>query len=204
MTYVIGVTGGIGSGKTLVSDHFASLGVPVIDTDIIARIVVEPGEPALAELVKAFGQSILLDSGELNRAELRTLAFADTKSKSTLDSITHPAIRHETFKQVEHANYPYCLVVVPLLSSDSPFSQVMERILVVTANRQVKISRVQKRSGLKVEEIERIMQSQLSDEQRKEFADDIIANDGTIDDVYRSVEGLHKRYLALSKTKDVN
>jgi len=173
MTYVIGITGGIGSGKTLVSDHFASLNAPIIDTDIIARLIVEPDQPALLELVSAFGSEILLPSGELNRSQLRTLAFADDTSKATLDAITHPAIRQETVKQVQETNYPYCLVVVPLLTADSPFTAFMKRILVVTANRELKIQRVQQRSGLEKSEIERIMKTQL--------------------------EHLHERYLELAK-----
>ena len=199
MTYVIGITGGIGSGKTLVSDHFASLNAPIIDTDIIARLIVEPDQPALLELVSAFGSEILLPSGELNRSQLRTLAFANDKSKATLDAITHPAIRQETVKQVQETNYPYCLVVVPLLIADSPFSAFMKRILVVTANRELKIQRVQQRSGLEKSEIERIMQTQLSDQQREEFADDIIANNGSIEDAHHAVEHLHERYLELAK-----
>jgi len=203
MTYVIGTTGGIGSGKTLVSDHFASLGVPIIDTDVIARLIVEPGKPALAELVQAFGSGILLDSGQLDRAELRKLAFANKQSKATLDAITHPAIRRETFSQIQHANYPYCLVVIPLLTADSPFGELIKRVLVVTAKREVKIARVQKRSGLEPSEIERIMQTQLSDAQRKMFADDIIANDGSIEEAHRAVERLHKQYLELAQNNSV-
>lgn len=202
MTYVIGITGGIGSGKTVVSDHFASLGVPIVDTDVVARLIVEPGQPALRDLVKAFGDGILLSSGELDRGELRKLAFANDESKARLDSITHPAIRHETYKQIQLAKAHYCLVVVPLLSADSPFASLMKRILVVTAGKDVKIRRVQQRSGLTQDEVDAIMRTQLSDAERKEFADDIIANDGTIADAQKAVERLHQKYLELAQTAD--
>ncbi len=200
MTYVIGITGGIGSGKTVASDHFASLGVPIIDTDVIARLIVEPEQPALQELVKAFGQSILLASGYLDRAQLRQLAFANDKSKATLDAITHPAIRKETVRQIQGANSPYCMVVVPLLTADSPFRALMKRVLVVTADKEVKIRRVQKRSGLELAEVEAIMKTQLNDTQRQQFADDIIANNRDIIDVQQAVEKLHQQYLNLAKS----
>jgi dephospho-CoA kinase len=201
MSYIIGLTGGIGSGKTLVSDHFASLGVPIIDTDIIARLIVELGQPALIDLVHAFGQSILMQSGHLDRAQLRKLAFADDSSKAVLDSITHPAIRQETLKQIQAADYAYCIVVVPLLVANSPFSSIMKRVLVVTANRQIKIERVQKRSALTPDEIERIMETQLDDQQRRLLADDIIANDGSIKEAHSAVERLHQKYLAYAEAE---
>jgi dephospho-CoA kinase len=179
-------------------DQFAYLGVPIIDTDIIARLIVEPEQPALLELVGAFGKSILLPSGHLDRAQLRKLAFADDSRKATLDAITHPAIRQETLKQIQTADYPYCIVVVPLLTASSSFSTIMKRVLVVTAKRSVKIQRVQKRSGLSVIEVERIMETQLSDQQRQLLADDIIANDGSIEDAHNSVAQLHQQYLAFA------
>ncbi len=199
MTYVIGITGGIGSGKTLVSDRFATLGVPIVDTDVIARIIVEPEQIALLELVKVFGSSILLESGHLDRAQLRKLAFADSASKKQLDDITHPAIRDETFKQIQAVDSPYCLVVVPLLTANSPFGAIMQRVLVVTADKEVKIQRVQQRSELSRNETESIMNTQLNDEQREQFANDIIVNDGTIDETYDAVAQLHKQYLELAK-----
>ena len=101
MSYVVGVTGGIGSGKTLVSDHFAKLGVPIIDTDIIARQIVEPGTSTLRKLVTEFGETILMPNGNLNRPELRNIAFSSSQKKQTLDKITHPAIRDETYQQIQ-------------------------------------------------------------------------------------------------------
>jgi len=198
--FIVGLTGGIGSGKTVASDHFASLGVPIIDTDIIAREVVAPGQKTLQQLTEAFGDGILLKDGQLDRAALRNKAFASDKSKATLDAITHPAIGRATVEQIEKVDYPYCILVVPLLSADSPFIQFMQRILTVAANQQTKVERVQKRSQLSAEEVKRIMNTQLSDEQRAEFSDDVINNDGTIADAHARVEELHEFYLELSQT----
>lgn len=202
MTYIVGLTGGIGSGKTVVSDHFAALGVPVIDTDVVARQVVEPGKPALAQLAEAFGNEILQNDGTLDRNKLRAIAFASDQNKHTLDTITHPAIRVETIAQISSVSYPYCIVVVPLLTADSPFNSFTQRVLVVTANHQTKIKRVQKRSNLSEEEVLSIMQTQLSDTQRREFADEVIENDGSIQDAQQQVEELHQYYLELSIIRD--
>ncbi len=195
---VIGLTGGIGSGKTVASDHFDSLGVPVIDTDVIARQVVQPGQPALQQLVKAFGTSILLADATLDRARLRELAFASTQSKATLDAITHPAIRDETLRQITEVRYPYCLVVVPLLTASSPFLEIMHRVIAVTCDADTRTQRVMQRSQLSRAEVKRIMATQLTDEQRVAFADDVIANDGSLEDVHRAVEKLHECYLGLA------
>jgi len=196
-TYIVGLTGGIGSGKTVASDHFSKLGVPVIDTDVIARQVVEPGQPALQQLIKAFGNDILDDKGELDRGALRAIAFSSAKNKQQLDSITHPAIQAETLQQISQVAFSYCIVVVPLLRPESEFGEMMNRIIVVTAELETKIQRVIKRSNLKREEVEAIIASQLSDDERLSFADDVIANDGSIQDVYDAVEKLHTQYLRL-------
>ena len=198
MTFVIGLTGGIGSGKTLISDRFATLGVPVIDTDVIARKVVEPGQATLLSLVDTFGKQILSKEGSLDRAVMRKIAFANSENKKLLDSITHPAIGAETFTQIESVDYPYCLVVVPLLKSGSRFESLMQRILIVTANHNTKIRRVQKRSSLLADEVEQIMQTQLSDAQRRQFADDELINDGSKKDAYLKVDKLHKQYLKIA------
>ena len=197
MTYVIGLTGGIGSDKTVVSDHFGSLGVPIIDTDIIAREIVEIGEPALQRLADAFGKEVLLADGNLNRDALRSLAFASKENKALLDSITHPAIGEKTMERIVQVNFLYCILVVPLLTPDSKFMQLMQRILVVTADHETKLVRVAKRSGLSHAETERIMETQLSDKERLTLADDTIANDGTIKEAQRRVEELHQQYLSI-------
>ena len=204
MSYVIGLTGGIGSGKTLISDRFAELGVGIIDTDVIAREIVQPGQPALQQLSNVFGEEILEKNGELDRAILRKKAFENDDSKAKLDAITHPAIRLRTVEKIALAPLPYCLVVVPLLSSNSPFIEYMQRVLVVTADRETKIGRVKKRSNLPSEEVERIMETQLDDKERLRFADDVIQNNGSIGEAYTQVEKLHALYLKLSSTFNDN
>jgi dephospho-CoA kinase len=201
LNFVVGLTGGIGSGKTVASDHFAALGAPIIDTDIIARLIVEPGQPALQKLAERFGVEVLNQDGTLNRAKMRTLAFADDTSKAALDAITHPAIRLETASQISKSDYPYCIVVIPLLTANSAFAEFLQRVIAVTANRETKIERVQKRSGLSREEVERIMATQLSDQERADFADDVIVNDGTIVEAQNEVERLHQLYLNLSQSE---
>lgn len=199
MHFIVGLTGGIGSGKTVVSDYFADLGVPVIDTDVIARKIVEPGQAALLQLVEHFGDDILRTNGELNRDALRELAFADDASKARLDAITHPAIRLETIAQIRATRYPYCLVVVPLLRPDSEFSEMMQRILVVTARRETRIERVMKRSKLSRRQVEQIIATQLNEKQQLDFADDVVVNDGTIEDAQAQAEELHQKYLLFSQ-----
>mgnify|MGYP000135571354 CR=1 FL=1 len=196
---VIGLTGGIGSGKTLASDHFASLGVDIIDADIIARKIVEPGAAALEQLAKTFGSGILNSDGTLNRDALRTIAFSSKDNKAQLDAITHPAIGQETRLQIQASRSPYCVVVVPLLTPESAFLMLMKRVLVVTADHEIKVERVKSRSYLSQTEVLAIMQTQLSDDQRLEFADDVIENNSSKKHVRDEVEKLHKQYLALSE-----
>ena len=198
--YVIGLTGGIGSGKTLCSDHFHTLGAPIIDTDVIAREVVEPGKPTLEKLSTTFGDQILLSDGSLDRAKLRDIAFSSESNKSKLDNITHPAIRHATRLQIAEVNYPYCIVVIPLLTSESSFSQLLDRVLVVTADQETKVERVKKRSQLSRDDVVRIMKTQLDDRDRLRFADDIINNNSSIKQAHLAVEKLHQNYLELAST----
>jgi len=200
MSYVVGLTGGIGSGKTVVSDYFNTLGVPIIDTDIIAREVVAPGLPTIEKLVESFGNNILFEDGSLNRSVLRKLAFSDSSKTELLNSITHPAIREETAKQISLTQFQYCIVVVPLLNPNSGFTQIMQRILLVTADKKIKIERIQSRSNLNSDEIERIMKSQLSDDKRLKFADDVVTNNSSIQHVHSQVDELHRLYESLSKT----
>lgn len=186
----------------MVSDHLGSLGVPIIDTDVIARQVVQPGQPALSALVEFFGNEILLEDGSLNRNELRQRAFKSDQTKAKLDAITHPAIRIATLQEIQLVEFSYCVVVVPLLTSTSEFGKIMNRVLVVTADHETKIRRVQSRSGLSHEEIERIMASQLSDTERLAFADDVIENNSTLAAARQATERLHHQYLTLSQQND--
>lgn len=199
MSYIVGLTGGIGSGKTVASDHFASLGVPIIDTDVIARQVVEPNTPVLNQLVHEFGEQILKKSGELDRAELRKIAFSDRQNKKRLDDITHPAIQTEAKQQISEITAPYCILVIPLLNPDSSFTVLLDRILVVTADREIKIARVMKRNQISRDQVIAIMQNQITDEERLDFSDDVIENNETLEHVHDEVGKLHKYYLNLSE-----
>ena len=196
--FVVALTGGIGSGKTVVSDHFAGIGVPVIDTDVIAREVVQPGKPTLAKLVEHFGQNILTADGELDRDQMRKVAFSDKDNKAALDNITHPAIREETISQIGAVRYPYCVVVIPLLHASSAFAQLAQRILVVSAETETRIERVMQRNGLSRDQVKRIIASQPSEEERRDMADDIIDNNGSIADAQNCAEQLHQQYLLFS------
>ena len=195
---IVGLTGGIGSGKTVVSDHFIELGSSVIDTDIIAREIVEPGRPTLTYLCDAFGDSILDNSGALDRGVLRTIAFSKPENKKLLDSITHPAIRERVINDIQQVNSAYCIVVIPLLTNESTFNDLINRIAVVTADHETKVQRVMQRSQLSREETLAIMNAQISDKERLAMADDVIHNDASIVEVQRTVELLHKQYLRMT------
>lgn len=194
---IIGLTGGIGSGKTLASNHFERIGIDIIDTDIIARKVVEPGQPALQALIDRFGENIVDGNGALIRDRMREVAFSSPENKAALDSITHPAIRTQTLHEIAQAEGVYCIVVVPLLTQHSPFMDFMERVIAVIADRELKIQRVMTRNNFDREQVLAIMNTQLDDDQRLEFADDIIQNNSSKEQVYQRVEELHKEYLTL-------
>lgn len=198
MTFIVGLTGGIGSGKTLISDYWGSLGVTIVDTDLIARQIVEPGRAALADLATEFGQSILHDDGTLNRDQLRELAFASSASKQKLDAITHPAIRQETMRQVTEAGFAYCVVVIPLLTADSAFSAFLQRVATVSCDTETRIQRVMKRNDFSREQVLSVLETQLSDEQREAFANDIINNSGTKEAALEQAQQLHELYLELA------
>ena len=197
MTLIIGLTGGIGSGKTLISDHFAELGVPIIDTDVIARQIVEPNQPALAALVNKFGEQIIDSDGSLDRDSLRHIAFSSPENKQALDAITHPAIREETIKQVSAVTYPYCVVVIPLLTADSAFAGFLHRIITVSTETETRIQRVMQRNSFTREQVLRVLKTQLTDEQREAFADDIVDNNGSKQAAIDQTNELHRKFLDL-------
>lgn len=197
----VGLTGGIGSGKTTVSDRFEELGAPVIDTDVLARDVVAPGEPALEQLVDAFGRGILLDDGTLDRAGLRQQAFADPEARRRMEAILHPAIRQRLrarLKALTRRDEPYCVIVVPLLV-ETDFQEMVDRVLVIEAPRDRRIQWVTARSGMSRDEVEKIMDSQASAGERAQVAHDIVNNDGSLDDLLEKVDRLHAKYLVVPK-----
>ena len=194
----IGLTGGIASGKSTVADLFAAKGVPIIDTDVIAREVVEPGRPALAEIANEFGPGILDAEGRLRRRQLRDLVFKDDKRRQALESILHPRIREETEARAAAAGGAYQLIVVPLLA-ESPMKSSMDRILVVDVSEQTQLERLLQRDAESELQARRMIAAQASREDRLAIADDVIDNGGTLDATAGQVDRLHGKYLELAR-----
>jgi dephospho-CoA kinase len=191
---IIGLTGGIGSGKSTVAELFRELGAPVYDADVEARRLVEPGQATLQQLVREFGSQILLPDGSLDRAKLRAVAFSDPDQRRRLEAILHPPIRTALQSHIAATRTAYCVLVIPLLFETGQ-RDLVNRVLVVDAPESQQISRTIARSGLDRATIEQIMAAQWSREQRLAQADDVIANTGGIDDLRTQVEKLHQRYL---------
>ena len=198
MRLIVGLTGGIGSGKSAASAWFEQQGICVVDADIVAREVVEAGSPVLAQLVAAFGDWVLLDNGELNRRALREHVFQDNAARQTLNSITHPAIRQSIIQQLEAATSPYVILVSPLLF-ESQQNQLTSRTLLIDASVELQIARASQRDGQSLEQIQSIIAAQMSREQKQNLADDIVLNDGELAHLYAKLRPLHLHYLALSE-----
>lgn len=194
---VIGLTGGIGSGKSTVANLFAEKGITVIDTDQLARDITLPGQAALHKIVEKFGAGILLPDKTLNRAQLRKVIFADPHKRRWLEKLLHPLIRAEMQQLIAVATPPYCVVVIPLLLETAP-NPLIKRILVVDAPEEQQIQRAKRRDKLSEEEIKAIINTQVTREIRLATADDIIYNDKTREQLFSQIEKLHQAYLALS------
>jgi len=194
--YVVGVTGGIGSGKTTVTDCFADLGVVIADADEASRKIVEPGQPVLEAIADYFGKEILDETGRLNRKKLREIVFNDVSKRKALEGFTHRPIMDELQRQLRGAEGEYAMLV---LSAGLGTSPLIDRMLVVDAEEPIRIQRVMTRDGSSEALIRQIMQSQPSSEQRRAIADDVIENNADIDQVRVDVSRLHARYLAFSR-----
>ncbi len=197
----IGLTGGIGSGKSTVAAYFQALGVPVIDADEIARQVVEPDLPTFREIVRAFGDEILNGFGRIDRARLRQTVFDNEADRKRLEAILHPKIREIMRKEVSDLDAPYCILVIPLLLEANQ-QDMVDHILVVDADDEKRIRWLQARDGLSEKQIKKITAAQMDRRTRIKAADDCIHNKGSLDDLAQAVAGLHKRYLALAKQAD--
>ncbi len=197
---VVGLTGGIGSGKSTVADLFAARGVPVIDMDEIARELTRPGRPALAEIAKAFGPDILNSGGELDRAALRRRIFTDPGARRRLEAILHPRIRAEVTRRLHGLEAPYAVVVIPLLV-ESGQRDLVDRVLVVDAPEDLQIRRTTARDGVGEEEVRAVLAAQAGRRERLAVADDVIVNDDGPEALEHQVEALHRRYLALAGTR---
>jgi dephospho-CoA kinase len=194
---VIGLTGGIGSGKTTVANLFAKLGVNIIDTDIISRDLTQPGQAALTQIAEHFGQSILSADGKLDRTQLRECIFKDPDQRAWLEQLLHPLIRTEMAKQVKAAHSPYCIAVIPLLFETSP-NPLITRTLVVDAPPELQLSRTQQRDNRPAEEVSSIIKSQMNREKRLSLADDVIINSSSLSELKEQVQSLHMYYLTLA------
>lgn len=195
--YRIGLTGGIACGKSVVAGMFADLGVPIIDTDVIAREVVEPGQPALKEIRERFGEHMIDASGNLDRMAMRKEIFTNDKSRSDLEAILHPRIGAETRRQADAADGDYQIIVVPLLVS-SPLRRFVDRVLVVDCDPNTQIQRLLARDTETAEQARKILAAQTSREERLEIADDVIPNDEDLEQLRERVIELADRYSELA------
>jgi dephospho-CoA kinase len=199
VSLVIGLTGGIGSGKSTVAELFVALGVAVVDTDVIAHELTAANGAAIPEIAAAFGRSVLLADGGLDRAAMRRLVFSDPSQKSQLEAILHPLIRRESEARCQQAvQSPYVLLVIPLLVESGARAQRVDRVLLVDCDEALQLSRVMTRSGLSLAEAQSIMASQATRAQRLAVADDVLFNDGRRDELSAQVLALHRRYLDLA------
>lgn len=199
--FVVGVTGGIGSGKTTVADRFAARGVVVVDTDAIAHELTGPSGAAMPAIASAFGAGALRPDGALDRGAMRRLVFADADIKGRLEAILHPLIRSEGDRRCREAASPYVLLVVPLLVESGTYRRRVDRVLVVDCPEETQIARVMARSGLAADEVRRIMSAQASRGERLAVADDVIANDRSPAALDAEVDRLHGLYLQLVADK---
>lgn len=193
----IGLTGGIASGKSVVADMFSARGIPVIDTDLISREVVEPGKPGLQAVIQEFGSKFLRADGTLDRPAMRKQIFSDPRSRICLEKILHPLIRNETIAQMKNAGGPYQIIAVPLLA-ETDFADFVDRILVIDCPMDLCRERLLARDAETEDSVARIFSTQASREERLRIANDVIVNDGSLQDTERAVEELHQRYLVMS------
>lgn len=197
MPFVVGIAGGIGSGKTAVSDRFRCLGIEIADADVASRRVVEPGRPALRSIADRFGTDVLLGDGNLNRGVLRERVFKDASERRWLESLLHPLINQWIRNTLDAAQSPYAILVNPLMRQRDPRA---DRILVVDVPEQVQIERAMARDGVAESQVREILASQLDRRSRLRLADDVINNDGSLDGLHHAVDGLHERYVRLAAT----
>jgi len=197
----IGLTGGIGSGKSTVAQAFAALGVPLLCTDTIARELVEPGQPALGEIVARFGAGILRADGQLGRTALRQIVFADETSRRELESVLHPRIHDAVLARISaHTDAPYMVIDIPLLAeTGAAYRPLLDRILVVDCDAATRRQRVMLRDGATAEQVDAMMATQASDADRLAFADDILVNRGSPGELAEQVSALDRRYRVLAR-----
>ncbi|GLX85896.1 dephospho-CoA kinase [Thalassotalea loyana] len=199
--YIVGLTGGIGSGKTTIANLFINKKIDVVDADEVARQVVEPGQPALAAIVEKFGNNILLADGSLNRTQLREKVFSDEHAKQWLNALLHPAIRHEMLEQLSKTQSVYCLLVAPLLLENG-LEKYVDNVLVIDVDEATQVNRTTKRDGSSEATIKSIISSQITREKRLAKADYIIRNqDCTVENIQQQVDELNQLFTQQAQSK---
>lgn len=199
MAFCIGLTGGIGCGKSTVANLFAELGAAIIDTDVVSHVLTQPGAAGFNAIIDRFGPSFLQPDGTLDRGQLRTLIFSDTAAKQTLESILHPLIYAEVLAAIHVCQAPYAVIVVPLLFETGNYLPLIQRSLVVDCAEATQIARTMARSGMSEAEVRAIMAQQLARSARLARADDIIRNENGLDTLRAQVAVLHVQYLSLAR-----
>jgi dephospho-CoA kinase len=200
MTFVVGITGGIGSGKTAVSDRFRALGIKVVDADVASREVVKPGMPALDEIRRHFGDGVIAADGTLDRAALRTRVFSEPEERKWLERLLHPAINAWLRRELETAESPYAVLVSPLLFETTQRSYT-HRVLVVDVPEDVQLARTMARDNNSEAQVKAIMAAQASRQDRLARADDVIVNNGGLEALDQAVATLHRKYLELAAAR---
>jgi dephospho-CoA kinase len=195
--FTVVLTGGIASGKTAVSDGFRKLSVPVVDTDVIARELVEPGQSALTRIVEMFGPAILDPDGGLDRRKMRNAIFSSPEMKTRLEGLLHPMIAEEVMHRIEQVTAPYCILVIPLYTESGSYRWV-DRVLVVDVDEERQIERVMSRDHIRREQAEAILNAQAGRQERLALADDLIENNGTLADLESKIDALHRKYSSLA------
>tara|TARA_Y100001934_G_scaffold224474_1_gene268572 strand:- start:646 stop:1263 length:618 start_codon:yes stop_codon:yes gene_type:complete len=196
----VALTGGIGSGKTVVTDYLSSIGVVILDADQFAHEVTARGEDAVDEIAKVLGPAVLGPDGDLDRAAVRTLVFADSEKRAALEKIVHPRVRQKMHEAAKRANTPYVIFSIPLLIETGQ-THNFDHIVIVETPRELRAKRVLERSGLDQEAFSAIDDVQASDVERRRVAADIIRNNGSLQSLYEQVDALHKRLINLSQNK---
>lgn len=201
--YVVGLTGGIGCGKSEAARVFARLGVAVVDVDIIARQLTQPGEETLSEIIEIFGKDYLLPDGSLDRGKLRDKVFIDTAARKDLEAIMHPAIHERALSELEaNQEAPYQVLAISLLFENQRYKDIVTRSLVMDCDEQLQVERTMKRSGLTEEIVRGIMAAQVSRAVRLKMADDVIVNEGTLEELAQKVEDMHKKYMQACRVSE--
>lgn len=195
MSFVVGLTGGVGSGKSAAAAEFGRLGAAVVDTDAIAHELTEAGGSAIPEIQRVFGPAAVDTSGAMDRSKMRARVFADPETKKALEALLHPLIREESQRRIAAARAPYVIHVVPLLVESPDYRRRVDRVLVIDAPEELQVERVRSRSGLSEAEVRAIVAAQATRAQRLAAADDVIENRGTIEALREQVAALHRKYL---------